>query len=225
MQNLLQLLQGLIQQIGKEGRGKGNASECNDHDRKHTNRNDAGKNVQAGGEQPPAEIPDTGTVIDPPQPGNPQLTLTDTEKQAIEAYTGLSDIHVDDHDNSGTLSVGDVVVSSDPTAMKHDLTAEDIAAIQQGETAPPPFELSLDQINAIANFFNTTPTPDNPGRIQTEFTGKATDNDGDGQLSVGDSVQLKDSSANFELVYDHVLTEGDLQAINDFLAGGGLPVG
>ncbi|QLQ33235.1 MAG: hypothetical protein HZT40_18390 [Candidatus Thiothrix singaporensis] len=71
----------------------------------------------------------------------------------MESLTGLTGIRVDDLDNSGTLSAGDVVVGSDPTAMKHDLTAEEIAATQP-KPSPQPLELSVDQLNAIANFFN-----------------------------------------------------------------------
>ncbi len=109
-----------------------------------------------------------------------QVSITAAQQQAIQAVTGLRDIHVDDSDNSGSLSEGDVVVSSVPNTQKHELTVSDLEAVNSFQ---PPYldNLNPTQINAVA-----TLTGFSDFRID--------DNDLSGKLSVGDTVVSSDSN-------------------------------
>jgi hypothetical protein len=132
-----------------------------------------------------------------------QVSITAAQKQAIEGVTGLKDIHVDDADNSGSLSIGDVVVSAIPSAQKHALTAADLQSIISFQ---PPYvdNLNLTQINAIEAHTGLSDI-------------RVDDNDLSGTLSVGDTVVSSD--ANTPSV---TLTEEDIRVINENSVRGSL---
>ena len=123
----------------------------------------------------------------------PTVSVTAAQKQAIEGVTGLSDIHVHDTDNSGTLSIGDVVTSAKGA---HTLTAANLDAITSFQ---PPYvdKLNPTQINAIA-----ARTGINEFRVD--------DNDLSGSLSVGDTVVSSD-----ENIPSITLSAEDISVINE----------
>ena len=85
------------------------------------------------------------------------------------------------------------------------------------ESQSPPLKLSDKEHKAISNHFNHTPPQGTADGITIRFTGIALDQDGNGKLSVGDTVKLHYSGgiAGIDEVRDHVLTEKDLEAIKE----------
>ncbi|CAA6814553.1 MAG: Alkaline phosphatase (EC [uncultured Thiotrichaceae bacterium] len=80
---------------------------------------------------------------------------------------------------------------------------------------PEPLTLSKEQQNAIGGRFNHTPPPIIADGISTQYTGIALDNNGDGKLSVGDTVKLRDTGGllGLDRIRDHVLTAADIADI------------
>ncbi|HHL19517.1 MAG TPA: calcium-binding protein [Thiothrix sp.] len=116
-----------------------------------------------------AAINGTNTEVLSPQ----QVNLTAAQQQAVEGVTGLRDVHVDDVDGSGTLSVGDVAVSSIAGSQKKELSAADVAAVFDFQ--PPSVTL--------------TPAQQTAFEALTGFSDlRVDDNDLSNTLSVGDDV-------------------------------------
>ncbi len=82
---------------------------------------------------------------------------------------------------------------------------------------PTQLKLTKEEHQAISNHFNHTPPKGTADGITIRFTGVALDQDGNGKLSVGDTVKLHYTGgiAGIDEVRDHVLTEKDLKAIQN----------
>lgn len=93
------------------------------------------------------------------------------------------------------------------------LSPDDAVAEPSALSQPSLLTLSQAQLDAIGSFFNEPFNPLNPGRIQTVFTGQVTDNDRNGELSVGDGVQLQHTAGAYSMVEDYLLSETNLTTI------------
>jgi len=107
------------------------------------------------------------------EPSRPQVDLTAAQKQAVQGVTGLRDVHVDDTDGSGSLSAGDVVVSSVQGSQKKELSAADVEAILDFQ--PPSVSLTNTQRVALEALTGLSDI-------------RVDDNDLSGTLSAGDDV-------------------------------------
>jgi len=98
-----------------------------------------------------------------------------------------------------------------------------------------PLTLSDEQKNALSGYFNDTAPLAYDG-LATEFTGNAYDSNGDGQLSAGDTVELRRYGGLQQADYTEnvTLTADDLAAIQgtqppaqlpEVVSGGGVSVG
>lgn len=85
------------------------------------------------------------------------------------------------------------------------------------ENQSPPLKLSDQEHKAISNYFNHTPPSGTADGITVRFTGIALDQDGNGKLSVGDTVKLHYTGgiAGIDEIRDHVLTDKDLEGIKN----------
>ncbi len=112
-----------------------------------------------------------GATTEAPSPQ--QVNLTAAQQQAVEGVTSLRDVHVDDADGSGTLSAGDVAVSSVVGSQKKELSAADVAAVFDFQ--PPSVAL--------------TPAQQSAFEALTGFSDlRVDDNDLSNTLSIGDDV-------------------------------------
>lgn len=122
----------------------------------------------------------------------------------------------------------------------HTLTQDDLVSINSGGDDAGDgdrgnvLQLSDQQQAAINTRFNHTPGPDVRDGLATRFTGTAVDNNGDGKLSAGDVIKLRDTGgiAGIDQIRDHALTVEDIDAINTdsntdsgVVKGGGVSVG
>lgn len=145
----------------------------------------------------------------------PSVHLTPSLKVAIEGHTGLRNIHVNDNDLSGTLSVGDEVVTSDPNGPTVKLSANDVTSILKSESPASPLKLTRAQHAAVGRFFNDPEPATYDGR-STEYLGQVLDSDSNKKLSEGDVVKLRHYGGrgapdSFE---NHSLTKKEADAIN-----------
>ncbi|MCK5813239.1 MAG: hypothetical protein KAH03_03230 [Cocleimonas sp.] len=123
-----------------------------------------------------------------------QVQLTAAQQFAAEAVTGLSNIYINDEDDSGTLSEGDIAVSSGPDSQQYTLTASDVDAILSFQ--PPYVEITPVQQTAIESVFGIKdPIVD--------------DHDLSGTLSEGDIIRGSDPSDKAI-----TLTAANIDAIN-----------
>ncbi|MCK5888373.1 MAG: hypothetical protein KAG19_00355 [Methylococcales bacterium] len=135
----------------------------------------------------------------------------------------MTPLGVLDTDNSGGLSVGDILYAranredgGDGDLSYHRVTAGDLQRLN--EVPPTPnntLTLTDQQHLEIGARFNQKPAPYVADGITIEYTGVAIDKDGDNQLSVGDIVKLHHTGgfAGVDTIVDHILTEDDLSAI------------
>ena len=151
-----------------------------------------------------------------------ELVLTDAQHDALANYfnqgTTVYNRSVIDQDGSGDLSVGDIAKLSiggfaGNILVDHIITQQDLDAINN----PPPQELNLsqEQQDAIGARFNRLPPPFSADFPTITYLGVATDQNGDGELSVGDTVKLRTTGgfAGVDIIEDHVLTADDIDAI------------
>ncbi len=91
------------------------------------------------------------------------------------------------------------------------------AAQINGEEPVPQLKLTDAENKAISNYFNHTPPKGTADGLTIRFTGVALDQDGNGKLSVGDTVKLHLTGgiAGLDEIRDHILTEKDLDAIQN----------
>ena len=154
------------------------------------------------------------------------ITLDADQTSALQARfnltPGLSSFTLLDSNGDNKLSVGDQLEfhrGDDPfpgtPPASHILTAGDVDAINPTNNGASPLKLTQHQIDGIANRFNRTPAPNVADGLTTRFTGVALDSNGDGKLSAGDVVKLRDTGgiAGINTVRDHVLTTTDILLI------------
>ncbi|HIO92785.1 MAG TPA: META domain-containing protein [Leucothrix mucor] len=185
----------------------------------------------------------TAQDIDAIQGGsNPLLDISNglSDKQKVRlsqaifpqdiAYAGNAPSldSVVDNNNDSRLSVGDTIVVRrfNERTGQYDFSNQALTQVQldryiAGESyfrnEDKPLELSDKQQEGIGARFNRLPPPFTADFPTITYEGVAIDKDGDGELSVGDTVKLR-SSGGFriggDIVSDHVLTKDDLTAIN-----------
>lgn len=175
---------------------------------------------------------DQATQINGDKPD--KITLNDSQDHSLRDHFNLSRFdryEVSDQDTNGKLSVGDKVkitrsqplplldgmlkttngsVGADgtdlsfrpPISEEITLTAKDIEAINT--PIPSDLKLTAKENKEIANYFN---------KGTTHFIGRVVDNDGSGNLSVGDTVKLHIGSVLQSMEIDHKLTAEDLRGI------------
>ncbi len=139
-----------------------------------------------------------------------ELVLTGDQDSGIRQRFNISNgssYRVLDRDASQSLSVGDeleIIVGGDAVSTIT-LSAEDINAINSN---PLPRELNLSnaQHDALSNYFNQGTTVYNRSVI---------DQDGSGNLSVGDIAKLSIGGFAGNILIDHIITQQDLDAINN----------
>ncbi|RTZ65716.1 MAG: hypothetical protein DSZ29_03910 [Aquificaceae bacterium] len=164
--------------------------------------------------------------------------LSDTQKARLSqaifpqniAYIGNAPSldSVVDNNKDGKLSVGDTIVVRrfNERTGQYDFSKQALTQVQldryiAGESyirnEQKPLELSDKQQAAIGARFNRLPPPGTADFPTITYEGVAIDKDGDGELSVGDTVRLK-SSGGFRIggdtITEHVLTQADIDAIN-----------
>ena len=146
--------------------------------------------------------------------------FTKNTDDSLTTYTG----RIIDRDGSSDLSAGDTVKLSVTTKegrhfIDHVLTSQDIESIKAGDAVSPKrISLNKEQQAAIGAHFNRTPAPGVADAPTIRYEGIALDQNGDGQLGVGDIIKLH-TSGGFTVngqkgVTDHVLTQADVDAIN-----------
>lgn len=133
-----------------------------------------------------------------------------------------------DNNKDGKLSVGDSIIVRrfNEGTGQYDFSKQALTQVQldryiAGESylisESKPLDLSDKQHDAIGSRFNRLPPPLSADFPTITYEGVATDKDGDGELSVGDTVRIK-SSGGFRIggdsISEHVLTQADLDAIN-----------
>lgn len=190
-----------------------------------------------------------------PDPEENRLDLTQKQNDAISslfndtaplAYDGQATEYTGaafDKDGDNKLSEGDVVKlriygGNSPipneTVIDHVLTADEVGIINDDTPSLNILDLTNEQSTAISNHFDRTPGPDVFDGLAVRFTGTAIDKDGNGQLSVGDTVKLHETGgiAGLDRITDHVITADDLAGINgnpisdiEVVSGGGVSVG
>ena len=138
-----------------------------------------------------------------------------------------------DNNKDGKLSVGDTVVvrSFNERSGFYDFSKQALTQVQLDryiadesyiKNESQPLELTEKQHDAIGARFNRRPSSFIVDAPTITYEGVATDKNGDGKLSVGDTVTLR-SVGGFTIgennvTYEHVLTEGDISAINNILS-------
>lgn len=159
-----------------------------------------------------------------PKSDTETLDLSNKEQEAIKNRFGLSGeqgFSVTDKDGNKKLSAGDVVVVSGGFTGGHirdiTLTEADVKAINQSENKP--LKLTQNQHDAISKQFNDK-SPLAFDGLAIEYTGKSFDKDGDGKLSVGDVVKLREYGGQVfgqpvENFTNHVLTAAEVRAISN----------
>ncbi len=128
-------------------------------------------------------------------------------------------VNIYDSNGDGKVSKGDIAIhmvtpsvvpavvgyhSPTTEVERVTLTEAQAAQINNGNSAPSELNLSKQQHKDIANYFN---------KGTTTFTGTVIDNDGSGDLSVGDTVKLSIGGFAGNIPIDHTLTAQDLEAI------------
>ena len=170
-------------------------------------------------------------------PKGEQLKLNNTQKeQALALFdTPVSRsinyfVEIFDSNGDGKVSKGDTAIlmkspsvvpailgyhSSKIEVERINLTEKQAAEIN--DTPAPQLKLTKEEYQAISNHFNHTPPKGTADGITIRFTGVALDQDGNGKLSVGDTVKLHYTGgiAGIDEIRDHVLTEKDLKAIQN----------
>ena len=163
--------------------------------------------------------------------------ISDTQKARLSravlpqnvAYAGSApSLHdVRDTDSNGNLSVGDLLFTRrfNERTGQYDTSTQPLTQVQldrylAGESfnrEEGKLLLSDKEQKAIGARFNRLPPPGTADFPTISYEGIAIDNDGNGTLSVGDTVRLR-SSGGFRIggdtLRDHVLTEADIKAIS-----------
>ncbi|MCK5726358.1 MAG: META domain-containing protein, partial [Thiotrichaceae bacterium] len=147
------------------------------------------------------------------------------------SYAGTTPIldRVIDNDRNGLLSVGDSIVvrqhnnsSGQPGFSTQTLTQAQFDRFTKGESyhlsENRNLNLTQQQHDAISARFNRLPPPGSADFPTVTYEGVATDKDGNGQLSVGDTVRIKTTGgftiSGQDTITNRVLTAEDLAAIN-----------
>jgi hypothetical protein len=163
-----------------------------------------------------------------PQEGKELPLSREQQNRTLDLFrpnvrVGGEHVKILDSDGDGKVSKGDVAVhlitELAPTQELGRLTLTEAQAAKINGIANVDRELKLTDIQhkAIANHFNRDFTGVGGEPIpRTRYLNSATDKDGNGKLSIGDTVKLNEriSPSGFEQVVDHVLTAKDIIAIN-----------
>ena len=166
----------------------------------------------------------------------PRLDLSASQNKNLQklfGYTANSEksIFVLDKDGNGKVSVGDEAIvfdnragpapGSDGIFARKILSADDVKKIN--DTKPPVEALNLtrSEHQALSEYFHQDPAfgpvGQPPSGLTVRFEGTALDQDGNGKLSVGDIVKLRNTRSTqlegIQYISEHVLTEKDLAEI------------